>query len=153
MRQGNAVKGFRADGSKRYAGRAGSYPEEDGMDQVVRTACSHDCPDACALLVTVRDGRAVDVAPNPAHPITGRHLCVKVDRYLERVYSPDRVLHPLRRDGEKGSGQFVRISWDEALDTIAGRWRSILAEDGGEAILPYCYLGSMGRRRTSRTLT
>jgi len=114
------------------------------MDQVVRTACSHDCPDACALLVTVRDGRAIEVAPNPAHPITGRHLCVKVDRYLERVYSPDRVLHPLGRDGQKGGGQFVRISWDEALDTIAGRWRSILSEDGGEAILPYCYLGSMG---------
>ena len=64
------------------------------------------------MLITVRDGRAVDVAPNPEHPVTGRHLCVKVDRYLERVYSPDRLLHPLRRTGAKGEGRFARISWD-----------------------------------------
>jgi anaerobic selenocysteine-containing dehydrogenase len=72
---------------------------------MVRVTCTHDCPDACAMLVTVRDGRAVAVAPNPTHPVTGRHLCVKVDRYLERVYSPDRLLHPLRRTGAKGEGR------------------------------------------------
>src|SRR5947207_12916596 len=103
---------------------------------IARVTCTHDCPDACAMLITVRHGRAVDVAPNPAHPITGRHLCVKVDRYLERVYHPDRILHPLRRAGAKGAGQFVGISWDEALDVIVGRWRAIIAEHGGEAILP-----------------
>ena len=88
---------------------------------IARVTCTHDCPDACAMLVTVRDGRAVDVAPNPAHPVTGRHLCVKVDRYLERVYSPDRLLHPLRRTGAKGEGRFAHISWDEAIDEITAR--------------------------------
>ena len=76
------------------------------MDRIARVTCTHDCPDACAMLVTVRGDRAVDVAPNPAHPVTGRHLCVKVDRYLERVYHPDRVLTPLRRTGAKGRGAF-----------------------------------------------
>ena len=113
-------------------------------DRVTRVTCTHDCPDACAMLVTVRDGRAVDVAPNPAHPVTGRHLCVKVDRYLERVYHPDRLLTPLRRTGPKGSGAFEPISWDEALDATVTRWREIIARDGAGAILPYSYLGSMG---------
>ena len=118
---------------------------------IARVTCTHDCPDACAMLVTVRDGRAVDVAPNPAHPVTGRHLCVKVDRYLERVYSPDRLLYPLRRVGQKGEGRFARLSWDEALDEIAARWRSISAADGAAAILPYSYLGSMGTLATFGT--
>jgi anaerobic selenocysteine-containing dehydrogenase len=118
---------------------------------VARVTCTHDCPDACAMLVTVRDGRAVDVAPNPAHPVTGRHLCVKVDRYLERVYSPDRLLHPLRRIGAKGEGRFARISWDEAIDEIVARWRTIIAADGAAAILPYSYLGSMGTLATFGT--
>jgi anaerobic selenocysteine-containing dehydrogenase len=113
-------------------------------ERVVRVTCSHDCPDACAMLVTVRDGRAIDVAPNPAHPITGRHLCVKVDHYLERVYSPDRLLKPLKRDGPKGAGRFREISWDEALDAICARWQAVVANDGAAAILPYSYLGSMG---------
>jgi len=118
---------------------------------IARVTCTHDCPDACAMLITVRDGRAVDVAPNPAHPVTGRHLCVKVDRYLERVYSPDRLLHPLRRTGVKGDGRFARISWDEAIDEIAVRWRSIIVADGAAAILPYSYLGSMGTLATFGT--
>ena len=118
---------------------------------IARVTCTHDCPDACAMLVTVRDGRAVAVAPNPAHPVTGRHLCVKVDRYLERVYSPDRLLHPVRRTGAKGEGRFARISWDEALDEIVARWRSIIAADGAAAILPYSYLGSMGTLATFGT--
>jgi anaerobic selenocysteine-containing dehydrogenase len=118
---------------------------------IARVTCTHDCPDACAMLITVRDGRAVDVAPNPAHPVTGRHLCVKVDRYLERVYSPDRLLHPLRRTGAKGAGRFARISWDEAIDEITARWRSIIAADGAAAILPYSYLGSMGTLATFGT--
>jgi len=116
----------------------------DQGEHVVRTACSHDCPDACALLVTVQNGRAVNVAPNSAHTITGRHLCVKVDNYLERVYSPDRLRTPLLRTGPKGTGEFVPISWEEALDAIVSRWREIVADDGPEAIVPYSYLGSMG---------
>ncbi|HEU5192880.1 MAG TPA: molybdopterin-dependent oxidoreductase [Methylomirabilota bacterium] len=113
-------------------------------DRIARVTCTHDCPDACAMLVTVRDGRAVDVSPNAAHPVTGRHLCVKVDRYLERVYHPDRLLTPLRRTGPKGSGTFEPMSWDDALDVIVSRWREIIAIDGAAALLPYSYLGSMG---------
>jgi anaerobic selenocysteine-containing dehydrogenase len=96
------------------------------------------------MLVTVRDGRAVQVAPNSNHPITGRHLCVKVDNYLSRLYSPDRLLHPLRREGPKGDRRFVQTSWDEALDTVCARWREIIATEGAAAIVPYSYLGSMG---------
>src|SRR5262245_18135121 len=113
-------------------------------DRVAHVTCTHDCPDACAMLVTVRDGRALNVSPNPTHPVTGRHLCVKVDRSLERVYHPDRLLTPLRRCGPKGSGEFERMSWDDALDVVVSRWREIIATDGAAAILPYSYLGSMG---------
>jgi len=113
-------------------------------EQTVRVTCTHDCPDACSALVTVVDGEAVDIRADASHPVTGRHLCVKVDRYLERVYSPDRVMTPLRRTGAKGAGEFEPLSWDEALDEITDRWQAIIAEDGGEAILPYSYLGSMG---------
>jgi len=111
----------------------------------VRITCTHDCPDACRAIVTVDDnGRAVDIKADPSHPITGRHLCVKVDRYLERVYSPHRLTTPLKRTGPKGSGEFEPISWNQALDEIVARWRDISASDRPEAILPYSYLGSMG---------
>ena len=114
-------------------------------DHVVRVTCTHDCPDACSALVSVDAyGKAVGISADPSHPITGRHLCVKVDRYLERVYSPDRLLMPMRRTGAKGSGEFETIEWDEALDEIVGRWKSIIDIDGPEAILGYSYLGSMG---------
>ncbi|HSK58395.1 MAG TPA: molybdopterin oxidoreductase family protein, partial [Actinomycetospora sp.] len=82
----------------------------------VRAACPHDCPDTCAMVVTVEDGRATKVAGAPEHPFTRGGLCVKVNNYQEKVYSPDRVLHPLRRTGPKGSGRFEQITWDEALD-------------------------------------
>jgi anaerobic selenocysteine-containing dehydrogenase len=112
---------------------------------VVRVTCTHDCPDACSALVTVdSEGRAVDIKADASHPVTGRHLCVKVDRYLERVYSPDRLTTPLRRTGAKGDGEFAPIGWDEALDEIISRWRDIIRRDGAEAILGYSYLGSMG---------
>jgi anaerobic selenocysteine-containing dehydrogenase len=114
-------------------------------EQVVRITCTHDCPDACSALVTVDgSGRAVAIGADRSHPITGRHLCVKVDRYLERVYAADRLLMPMRRTGAKGDGQFEPIEWDEALDEIADRWQGIIAADGPEAILGYSYLGSMG---------
>jgi anaerobic selenocysteine-containing dehydrogenase len=97
------------------------------------------------MLVDVEDGRAIKVAGDPAHPPTRGFLCTKVTRYLERVYNPDRVLYPMRRTSKKGEGSFERISWDEALDTIATRFSEIAAsEEGPEAILPYSYAGTMG---------
>jgi len=111
--------------------------------QVVRGACPHDCPDTCALLTTVENGRATKVQGNPAHPMTDGVLCTKVSRYAERTYHPERVLQPLRRVGPKGSGQFETVSWDAALDDIAQRLQAIAARDP-QAILPYSYAGTMG---------
>jgi anaerobic selenocysteine-containing dehydrogenase len=112
---------------------------------VVRGACPHDCPDTCAMLVTVESGRAVRVSGDPEHPFTRGFLCAKVNRYVERTYHEDRLLHPMRRAGPKGSGNFVRISWDEALDEIAARLNEIRRSSGGpQAILPYSYAGTMG---------
>ncbi|MES2259766.1 MAG: molybdopterin oxidoreductase family protein [Pseudomonadota bacterium] len=109
----------------------------------VRAACPHDCPDTCALLVTVTDGVATEVKGDPDHPTTAGVLCTKVARYAERTYHPERLLYPLRRVGAKGEGKFERIGWDEALDTIAARLRPIAAR-APEAILPYSYCGTMG---------
>jgi anaerobic selenocysteine-containing dehydrogenase len=107
-------------------------------------ACPHDCPDTCSILTTVEDGKAIAVRGNPDHPFTRGRLCVKVNNYEERVYSEKRLLYPLRRVGPKGSKQFQRISWDEAIEAIAKRWKSIIATDGAQAILPYSYLGTQG---------
>ena len=109
----------------------------------VRAACPHDCPDTCALLVTVEDGVATEVRGDPEHPTTAGVLCTKVSRYVERTYSPDRILYPMRRVGKKGEGKFERISWDAALTEIAERLKPI-AERDPEAILPYSYCGTMG---------
>ncbi|MFC5476547.1 molybdopterin-containing oxidoreductase family protein [Paraherbaspirillum soli] len=110
---------------------------------IVRAACPHDCPDTCALLVTVKDGVATEVRGDPDHPTTAGVLCTKVSRYTERTYHKDRLLHPLKRIGNKGEGKFIEISWDEALDTIATRLGAIAARDP-RAILPYSYAGTMG---------
>ncbi len=113
--------------------------------RTVPAACPHDCPDTCAMLVTVdEDGRATGVAGNPEQPVTAGFLCGKVSNYLDRVYAEDRLLHPLIRTGPKGSGQFRAASWDEALDRVAGGLRAAIAEHGGESILPYSYMGTMG---------
>jgi anaerobic selenocysteine-containing dehydrogenase len=109
----------------------------------VRAACPLDCPDTCALLVTVEDGVATAVKGDPDHPTTAGVLCTKVSRYTERTYHDDRLLHPLKRVGKKGEGKFERISWDEALDIIAAKLKPI-AERAPEAILPYSYCGTMG---------
>jgi anaerobic selenocysteine-containing dehydrogenase len=112
---------------------------------VVKGACPHDCPDTCAMLVTVEDGKAVRVAGDPEHPFTNGFLCTKVNRYVERTYHDERVLHPLRRVGPKGRGQFERISWDEALNEITERLSEIArSPEGPQAILPYSYAGTMG---------
>jgi anaerobic selenocysteine-containing dehydrogenase len=142
------------------------------MKKVVHAACPHDCPDACGVLITVEDGRATKIQGDPAHPVTRGFLCAKVAKYLDRVYSPDRVLYPMRRIAPKGpvtgrsapaelrsagTGQrpvptqndssreaFERISWEQALDEIAIRFQKIIAAFGSEAILPYSYGGTLG---------
>ena len=113
------------------------------METIVRAACPHDCPDTCAMLVTVKDGVAVKVQGDPLHPFTDGSLCTKVAHYPERTYSPDRLRHPLKRIGPKGKGEFKRISWDEALDEIAARLK-VLAGENPEGILPLSYAGTMG---------
>ena len=113
------------------------------LSSVVRGACPHDCPDTCALLTTVENGRAVKVQGNPAHALTDGVLCTKVSRYTERTYHPERVLTPLRRVGPKGAGRFEAVSWDQALDDIAARLQAIAARDP-QAVLPYSYAGTMG---------
>src|SRR6266480_4421101 len=113
--------------------------------RVVHAACPHDCPDTCAMLITVENGKAIEIRGDPAHPPTAGKLCTKVARYLDRTYSPDRVLHPMRRIGRKGEGRFARIGWDQALDEIAERFTAIAgSHDGAQAIVPYSYCGTMG---------
>lgn len=107
-------------------------------------ACPHDCPDTCGVVTEVENGRAINFYADPDHPVTQGWLCVKVRPYLDHVYHPDRLQYPLRRVGDKGSGQWQRISWAQALAEIGERWRDIIAEYGPEAILPYSYSGTLG---------
>lgn len=128
-------------------------PAADGT-RIVHTVCSHDCPDSCGVLVTVdAAGRAVKVQGDPDHPVTQGFLCAKVAKYLERVYSPDRLLYPMKRRAGVPKGplpqgreaeSFERITWDEAFDLIAARLKAISDEYGPEAILPYSYAGTIG---------
>ena len=108
------------------------------------SVCALDCPDTCAMLVQVEDGRATKLKGDPEHPVTRGFLCGKVARYLDREYSPERILYPQKRIGAKGEARFERISWDEALDTIAQRLNAIAQEFEPESILPYSYAGTMG---------
>jgi anaerobic selenocysteine-containing dehydrogenase len=112
--------------------------------KIVRGACPHDCPDTCAWEVTVEDGRATKLAGVADHPFTHGGLCAKVNHYLDRVYGPERLLHPLRRVGVKGEGRFERVGWEEAIADIAGRLNEIVAAHGGQAVLPYSYMGTQG---------
>jgi len=112
--------------------------------EIRHSVCALDCPDACSLLVHIEDGRATRLRGDPAHPVTRGFLCGKVAQYLEREYSPGRLLYPQKRTGARGEGRFTRISWDEALDTIARRLAAITEEHGPESILPYSYAGTMG---------
>ncbi len=121
------------------------HPSHDAVHDVVG-ACPHDCPDTCSLVTTVQDGVATKVHGNPAHPHTDGALCTKVSRYTERTYHPERILHPLKRTGPKGSGQFEQVSWEEALTDIAHKLTAIAAKgpDAAQAIQPYSYAGTMG---------
>ena len=106
------------------------------MADIRHSVCALDCPDCCSLLINIDDGKGSQLRGNPNHPVTRGFLCGKVARYLEREYSPDRLLYPQKRTGEKGEGKFQRISWDEALDTIAARLKSTADDFGPESILP-----------------
>lgn len=112
--------------------------------RVVKGACPHDCPDTCALEYHVADGKLIEVKGSAAHSVTGGVLCTKVAKYPLRTYHPTRIKTPLKRVGKKGEGKFAPISWDEALSTIASKFKSIIADHGAEAILPYSYAGNMG---------
>ncbi len=112
--------------------------------QTVLGTCHHDCPDSCGWIATVTDGVAVSLRGNPEHPFSQGELCPKVNRFLERVYHPDRILTPLRRVGAKGDGAFEPVSWDDALAEVAARLHEILDELGGESVLPWRDAGTQG---------
>jgi len=121
--------------------------------RTVRGACPQDCPDTCAFIYHVEDGKLVEVTGDPAHPMTRGGLCVKLKDFAEHHYNPDRILYPMKRVGPKGSGKYERISWDEALSTIKSKWTKIIDQYGSPAIMPHAYLGNRagerphGRRR------
>ncbi|MGI8517754.1 MAG: molybdopterin-dependent oxidoreductase, partial [Acidimicrobiia bacterium] len=104
--------------------------------------CHHDCPDSCGWVATVENGVAIKLRGNPDHPYSRGELCPKVNRFLDRVYHPDRLLYPLIRTGPKGSGEFRRASWDEALSLVADRVSAVVHERGGEAVLPWWDAGT-----------
>ncbi len=112
--------------------------------KILRSVCPFDCPDTCGLLVTVQDGRAIKVTGDPAHPVTRGLLCPKMQHYEETVHSPRRLTQPLVRVGPKSAAEFAPISWQEAIDRICTQWTALIAEYGGECILPYSYAGTMG---------
>src|SRR5215217_6778054 len=113
-------------------------------EHAVQTVCPLDCPDACSLEVAVQDGRIASIDGTHVNPTTDGYICAKVRRFPERVYGPDRLLYPAIRKGPKGLASFGRVSWDEALATIAERLLDVQRRSGGEAILPYSYGGSNG---------
>ena len=115
--------------------------------RTVDGTCHHDCPDSCGWTVTVDEipgssPVAVKLRGNPDHPYSAGELCPKVNRFLDRVYSPDRILHPLRRVGPKGAGMFEQISWDDALAEIGQRLRDVIETHGAEAVLPFSDAGN-----------
>ncbi|VEF49028.1 molybdopterin cofactor oxido-reductase [Bacillus freudenreichii] len=114
-------------------------------DGVFPSVCSLDCPDQCGLLIHKKDGKIVKVNGDPDHPVTKGSICNKVRNMGERLYDPKRLQTPLKRVGKKGEGKFQPISWEEAIETIASRWKQLISEEGAESILPYSFYGNMGR--------
>jgi len=111
---------------------------------IIQTTCTMDCPDTCTLDVEVESGKIKSISGNKLNPVTNGFICSKISKFAQRVYHEDRILYPLKRTGKKGSGEFVRISWGEAIATISLRFKQIINDFGGEAILPYHYGGSNG---------
>lgn len=114
------------------------------MSETIRGVCPHDCPDRCVWKVTVENGRAVKLVGDSEHEFTGGVLCAKVSHYLDRVYSPERVLYPMKRVGAKGEGHFKRVTWDEALEDVSERLDGIIDEFGPTSVLPYSFAGTQG---------
>jgi anaerobic selenocysteine-containing dehydrogenase len=114
------------------------------MATLHKVVCPHDCPDTCVATIEVENGRAIKIGGDPDHAFTQGFLCAKVNQYLDRVYSPERILHPLKRVGKKGEGKFARITWDQALDEIAANFKRVSATHGPESVLPYSYAGNSG---------
>lgn len=143
------VPWLRRTSRPRWCGSAGCRGGSATVGQVSRSvagACPLDCPDTCAWHIEVdASGRAVSLRGDREHPFTRGALCGKVNRYLDALYAPDRLLHPLRRVGAKGAGQFERISWEEAVELAARGIQRAIDEDGPESVLPYYYAGTMGQ--------
>jgi anaerobic selenocysteine-containing dehydrogenase len=119
-------------------------PKPTGASHIVDTVCPRDCPDSCSLAVGVEAGRVTSIDGSHLNAVTGGYICAKVRRYGERVYGPDRLLHPMVRKGPKGRGLFERVSWDDALDHVASALSTARDQFGGESILPFSYGGSNG---------
>ena len=117
---------------------------DDVKSKLTFGACPHDCPDTCAMVYEIEDNKLISVKGNKDHPMTRGTLCVKVKDYEQRHYHPDRIQYPMKRVGEKGKGEFERITWNEAIDTITSKWKNIIKEYGPQAIVPYSYLGNQG---------
>jgi anaerobic selenocysteine-containing dehydrogenase len=128
----------------RKSDRSSREPVLGGTSTVVETACPLDCPDACSLAVTVQQGKIVTIDGSRKNPVTDGYICAKVRKYGERVYGPDRLLYPAVRSGKKGSGQFKRVTWEEAIGLVATKFEAAKKKNGGESILPYSYGGSNG---------
>jgi anaerobic selenocysteine-containing dehydrogenase len=126
------------------ADRSVAVSLDSAETKTVRGACPQDCPDTCAFIYHVEDGKLVEVTGDPAHPMTRGGLCVKLKDFAEHHYNPDRLLYPMKRVGPKGAGKYERISWDEALATIKSKWTDIIDQYGSQAIMPHAYLGNQG---------
>lgn len=113
-------------------------------DGVFPSVCSLDCPDQCGLLLHKKDGKIIKVEGDPAHPVTKGNICNKVRNMTARLYDPKRLQYPLKRTGAKGEGKFERISWEEAIESIASKWKDLIGQHGPESILPYSFYGNMG---------
>ncbi|CAH0345234.1 molybdopterin oxidoreductase family protein [Bacillus sp. CECT 9360] len=113
-------------------------------DGIFPSVCSLDCPDQCGLLLHKKDGKIIKVEGDPNHPVTKGNICNKVRNMTARLYDPKRLQYPLKRTGAKGEGKFERISWEEAIDTITVKWKSLISQHGPESILPYSFYGNMG---------
>lgn len=116
----------------------------DRPDGIFPSVCSLDCPDQCGLLLHKKNGKITKIEGDPNHPVTKGYICNKVRNMTERIYDEKRLKYPMKRVGAKGDGEFVRISWDEAIDTITTRWKELLKSDSAESILPYSFYGNMG---------